>query len=168
MSRTVSRKSRPVINRGAKYKPEMVANLCIERLTFDCRSNPTANTPKLMIIEAILFSTFFTAALGYPYWQFTRHREPVYDDHEPSSREIRESPLYRVFRNSVLKRDNFQCIWCHSENNLEVHHLYSFASFPEGRFDIKNAITLCRSCHTQTPNYGSKEKAFSQQIINSR
>ncbi len=121
-----------------------------------------------MLMEAILFSTIFTAALGYPYYRFTRPKpEPMYDDHEPTSREIRESALYRAFRNSVIKRDNFQCIWCHATNNLEVHHLYSFASFPELRFDIKNCITLCRSCHKQTPNYGSKEKAFSQQIINS-
>lgn len=115
-------------------------------------------------MEAILFSTIFIAVIGYPYWRLTRKIESVYDDHEPSSRELGESPLYRIFRNSVLKRDTFQCIWCHSENNLEVHHLYSFASFPEGRFDIKNAISLCHSCHLQTPNYGSKEKAFSEKL----
>ncbi len=117
-----------------------------------------------MIMDAILFSTFFTAPVGYLYWRFTRRRQPVYDDHEPSSREIRESPEYRQLRITVLKRDNFQCIWCHSEHNLEVHHLYSFNSFPEMRFDSRNCITLCHRCHTQTPNYGSKEKAFSKQL----
>ncbi len=117
-------------------------------------------------MEAILFSTVFTAALGYPYWRFT-HRKPhveFIDDHEPTNHEIRQSPEYREWRIAVLKRDNFQCLWCKRTDNLEAHHIYSFASFPELRFDIKNGLTLCRSCHLLTPNHGSKEKAFSQQL----
>lgn len=119
-----------------------------------------------MIMEAILFSTAFTAALGYPYWRFTKWRkQPEFiDDHEPTNQEIRQSPEYRAWNIAVKKRDGFQCIWCHSEYNLEAHHLYSFNSFPELRFDIKNGITLCHDCHKLTPNYGSKEKAFSQQL----
>jgi 5-methylcytosine-specific restriction endonuclease McrA len=120
-----------------------------------------------MPIEAILFASAFTAVIGYPYWKLTRlsgASAEYVDDHEPTSQEIRESPEYRAWRNSVVRRDGFQCIWCHATNNLEAHHIYSFASFPEGRFDIKNGITLCRDCHKLTPNYGSKEKAFSEQL----
>jgi hypothetical protein len=117
-------------------------------------------------MEAILFSTIFTAALGYPYYRITRPK-PVYIDDEPTSREIRQSPEYRAWRNAVLRRDNFQCVYCKATDNLEAHHIYSFASFPHLRFDTMNGLTVCRYHHTLTPNYGSKEKAFSQQIINS-
>ncbi len=117
-------------------------------------------------MEAILFSTVFTAALGYPYWRFT-HRKTEHefvDDHEPTNHEIRQSPEYREWRISVLKRDGFQCLWCKRTDSLEAHHIYSFASFPELRFDIKNGISLCSECHKLTPNYGSKQKKFDQRI----
>lgn len=123
-----------------------------------------------MIMEAILFSTVFTAAIGYPYWRFTKGWGQIatpLDDlntHEPTNQEIRQSPEYRAWNYAVKRRDRFQCIWCHSTDNLEAHHLYSFASFPELRFDIKNGISLCHDCHKLTPNYGSKEKVFSKQL----
>ncbi len=124
-----------------------------------------------MIMEAILFSTLFTAAVGYPYWRFSKWRtapEVELVDHEPTNQEIRESPEYRQLRITVLKRDKFKCVFCDETQNLEVHHIYSFASFPAGRFDPMNCLTLCRYHHKLTPNYGSKEKAFSRQIINSQ
>lgn len=117
--------------------------------------------------ELLTISFIFSGWYGvYKY----RNRTPkieVIDDHELTNQEIRQSPEYRAWNIAVKKRDGFQCIWCHSEYQLEAHHLYSFNSFPELRFDIKNGITLCHDCHKLTPNYGSKEKAFSQQIINS-
>ena len=119
-----------------------------------------------MIMEAIIFSTVFTAAIGYPYWRIKRHlKTPEYiDANEPTNQEIRQSPEYRAWNVAVKKRDGFQCIWCHSEYQLEAHHLYSFSSFPELRFDIKNGITLCNFCHRQTPNYGSKQKQFDARL----
>lgn len=123
-------------------------------------------------MEAILFSTVFTAAVGYPYWRIRKYlTKPadllILDNYEPTNQEIRQSPEYRQLRITVLKRDGFKCVFCNETQNLEVHHIYSFASFPEGRFDPWNCLTLCRYHHSLTPNYGSKEKAFSQRIINS-
>lgn len=120
-------------------------------------------------MNAVLFVTLVTILIGIPYYKISKHftlsNEVALD--EPTNAEIRQSPQYRQWRDQVVKRDEYRCIWCKSKYNLEAHHLYSFAGFPELRFDIKNGITLCHSCHLQTPNYGSKEKAFSQRLINS-
>jgi 5-methylcytosine-specific restriction endonuclease McrA len=107
-----------------------------------------------------------TIILGYPYYRLTHRTKitPVIDEHEPTNQEIRQSPEYRAWAIAVKKRDNFRCVFCGSEQNLEAHHIYSFASFRELRFDLFNGLTVCRECHKKTPNYGSKEKAFSQQL----
>ncbi len=114
-------------------------------------------------MEAILFSTIFTAALGYPYYRITRPRpEPIYDDHEPTSREIRESPEYRAWRIAVLKRDKFKCQWCEATTDLEVDHIYPLAYFPELALEVTNGRVLCNFHHKQTFTYGSKGKNYKE------
>lgn len=119
-----------------------------------------------MIMEAILFSTVFTAAIGYPYWRIKKWttKEPV----ELTNQEVRQSAEYQVWRKSVLKRDGYMCVWCRATKNLEVDHVYPFAYFPELRFDIKNGRTLCAPHHKETITYGTGSKKFYQQIINSK
>lgn len=119
-------------------------------------------------MEAIIFAAIFTVIIGYPYWlitkRFIKPSDPLELPDEPTNQEIRQSPKYRQLRITVLKRDKFKCVFCDETKNLEVHHMYSFASFPELRFDPNNCITLCQYHHKLTPNYGYKEKAFSQQL----
>lgn len=67
----------------------------------------------------------------------------IYD----SNRKIRNSPAYRKFKKSVLKRDGKTCQYCTSQTKLHVHHIKPFAKFPKLRFDINNGITLCQKCH---------------------
>jgi hypothetical protein len=116
-------------------------------------------------MDGIILFVLFTGTASYSYYKFT-HRKPKveYAGHEDVSPDLRNTVEYRNFRIEVLKRDDFQCIWCKATNNLEVHHWYSYSSFPDGRLDPKNAATLCSDCHKLTPNYGSKERAFSQQL----
>ena len=56
---------------------------------------------------------------------------------------------YRTVRKSVLKRDNYTCQCCgrKSEKGMRVHHLNSFATHEEERYDLNNLITLCEHCH---------------------
>jgi 5-methylcytosine-specific restriction endonuclease McrA len=83
---------------------------------------------------------------------------------DPTNSEIRQSAEYREWRNAVLRRDNYTCIFCKSKFSIEAHHIYSFAGFPELRFDMTNGLSLCRKCHQLTPNYGSKQKQFDQRL----
>lgn len=57
----------------------------------------------------------------------------------------------RQFTRSVLARDNFKCVRCGAINtgkrSLHAHHLKPWAGNKELRFDLSNAVILCRKCH---------------------
>jgi hypothetical protein len=55
------------------------------------------------------------------------------------------SGYYLDKRNFVIRRDNHQCVWCRSTENLEVHHLtYRFVATD---YEEVLMITLCHDCH---------------------
>lgn len=83
---------------------------------------------------------------------------------------IRHSIKYKEWREAVFKRDNYTCQCCgdNKGHNLQAHHKYDFAEYPDLRFDINNGITLCDKCHN--PNvigsfhhtYGTKNNTPEQ------
>lgn len=77
-------------------------------------------------------------------------------------KEIRMSLKYKIWREKVLKRDNYTCKICKKRNNLQADHIKSFTYFPKLRFVISNGRTLCKKCHKKTDNYGEKAKKFKQ------
>ena len=101
-------------------------------------------------------------------------------DSQESPQEIKEArKAYptKLWRESVMERDGYVCQECGATEDLEAHHIKSFAEYPELRYDIDNGITLCHKCHnmlhfankkeTQTESNGSKPKqteAREQQI----
>ncbi len=63
---------------------------------------------------------------------------------------LRKSKEYRHWRNTVLERDGFRCRKCHKYiKRLDIHHIFSFTLYPELRFDVRNGLSLCASCHTK-------------------
>lgn len=59
----------------------------------------------------------------------------------------------------VFERDNFTCQFCEVRGvYLTVHHIKSWANFPELRFVVDNGITLCEECHKLTDNYKGRNK----------
>ncbi len=56
---------------------------------------------------------------------------------------------YRQWRSMVIERDNAECRSCGATENLEVHHIKSFAKHPELRTDLLNGVTLCHECHQE-------------------
>lgn len=66
----------------------------------------------------------------------------------------RNNYTYRKWRQAVIGRDK-KCVSCGVQDNLQAHHIKSFAKFPLLRFDLSNGITLCEECHK---NYHRKEK----------
>lgn len=72
---------------------------------------------------------------------------------------IRKSVQYKIWRDSVFKRDNYTCVICGSKGRyLNADHIKQFAYFPELRFDVSNGRTLCVLCHRETDTWGRKEK----------
>lgn len=90
------------------------------------------------------------------------------DNATVKQRGIRWTYEYRIWRQSVLKRDDYQCQMpeCNKDYNLQVHHIETMKNRPEYIFEISNGITLCKNCHL---SIASKEQDYEQlfkEIIN--
>lgn len=89
---------------------------------------------------------------GKKHWNWKGGISPIYDI-------IRKCFKYRKWRELVYKRDNYTCQECGQfGGNLCVHHIKSFAFFPELKYEQDNCITLCNECHKNTDNYLGKAK----------
>lgn len=62
---------------------------------------------------------------------------------------LRHSAELKRWRYDVYSRDAFTCMHCGDDRggNLNAHHIFPFAEYPELRFDVRNGITLCDVCH---------------------
>ncbi|MFA7192405.1 MAG: HNH endonuclease signature motif containing protein [Candidatus Paceibacterota bacterium] len=74
----------------------------------------------------------------------------------PINLALRNSLEYKLWRESVFKRDKFCCVLCgdSTSGNIEADHIMPFSTYPELRFDIDNGRTLCKPCHRKTDTYG--------------
>lgn len=67
---------------------------------------------------------------------------------------IKNSLEYKLWRESVFKRDNWSCKKCKVRGGmLHPHHIKSFAHYPLLRFKVENGVTLCKGCHKKTDTY---------------
>lgn len=83
----------------------------------------------------------------------------------PINQQIRTSFEYKLWRESVFKRDNWTCIWCGQQGGkLNADHIKPFAYFPELRFAIDNGRTLCIDCHRKTETYANNYKKLIKKI----
>ena len=61
----------------------------------------------------------------------------------------RTSAQYKDIRNKTLKRDNFECVVCSSNERVVAHHLDGFDKHKDKRFELDNLVTLCGDCHKE-------------------
>jgi 5-methylcytosine-specific restriction endonuclease McrA len=62
--------------------------------------------------------------------------------------DLLKDPRWQIKRESILKRDNYTCQECGSnEKLLHVHHKYYDANTPPWEYPANSLITLCRTCH---------------------
>ena len=65
---------------------------------------------------------------------------------------LRQTPEWKNWRKDVFTRDNFTCQECKIVGGyLEPHHIVPVRNNDVNQlFNLKNGITLCRSCHQKT------------------
>lgn len=74
---------------------------------------------------------------------------------------IRKSKEYVNWRNFIYKKDFWTCRYCGgkcSNGDIVAHHIMQFSEFPKQRLNLKNGITLHRSCHTKLHSIIKKYK----------
>jgi 5-methylcytosine-specific restriction endonuclease McrA len=67
--------------------------------------------------------------------------------HRTQRDEERDTEQYREWRSAVLLRDKGTCILCGEVKNVQAHHIERWADNPERRYDVKNGVAICVSCH---------------------
>lgn len=76
---------------------------------------------------------------------------------------IRRSLKYRLWRESVFKRDDYTCQFCNVRGGkLHADHIKPFSLFRELRFVLENGRTLCVECHRKTDTWGSKALSYQE------
>ena len=55
--------------------------------------------------------------------------------------------LWLQFRSIILLRDNYKCIRCNSQIELNIHHIIEQSENISLKFYAPNCITLCKECH---------------------
>lgn len=70
-------------------------------------------------------------------------------DRKYSNSNKRYCPEFREWKKAVLARDGKICLICGTRENIEIHHLNAWFSFPNQRFDPNNGVVLCEKHHTE-------------------
>ena len=117
-----------------------------KKAMYICEKHPTK-------IQRVQYSNFILHDHGCRFcYEENRPRgenHPSWKGTTPEYEQIRKSREYIAWKVSVLRRDKHTCQCCGSKKNkkLRVHHINSFANFPDLRLEVFNGITLCEDCH---------------------
>lgn len=83
----------------------------------------------------------------------TEERKTTKKKKQNKLKNITSSKEYKLFRESILQRDNYKCTMCGSDFRLQVHHIKPKSKYPELIMDKDNCITLCILCHSKTESF---------------
>ena len=80
------------------------------------------------------------------------------------------TPEYMKARETVLKRDNYQCQDCgyNIKRYLQVHHIKKWADYPTLRYIPGNMITLCKECHKKIWAKEEEWEGYCMQLLNKK
>lgn len=86
----------------------------------------------------------------------------------PLNQLLRNSSMYKIWRELVFLRDNFtcqnvNCSYCQNKQGIIIHphHIKSFVEYPELRFVLSNGITYCKEYHLES----GLHKKFKNEVI---
>ena len=55
--------------------------------------------------------------------------------------------IRKQFKDSVLKRDKYKCVFCEETKELDAHHITDRKEMLNGGYVLSNGITLCENHH---------------------
>lgn len=80
-------------------------------------------------------------------------------DKSLTSEDHAQRQAFKTVSKEIYKRDSHTCVLCSNTHcMLNAHHIETWASAPDLRFDKDNVITLCLSCHKKVHD-GNYNKA---------
>lgn len=82
----------------------------------------------------------------------------------PSTKKERTVFHHQKLHTQCFEKANFTCNICKQRGGkLNAHHLDSWKSYPEKRFDLNNLVCLCEKCHKEFhAKYGFKNNTKEQ------
>jgi hypothetical protein len=82
----------------------------------------------------------------------------------PERQRLYKQGKWQEFVQQIYTRDGFHCVKCNHAHTgprtLHCHHIQSWATNPDLRFDLDNCITLCSVCHNWVHSKANTEKAY--------
>lgn len=97
-------------------------------------------------------------ARGVKYWGLRGEHNPMYgrfgkdnpnyiDGRTPERQRVYSRTFWKQIVVVVKQRDGNRCVRCGTSEALGTHHLKSWKSCPEARYDLAQIVTMCKSCH---------------------
>jgi hypothetical protein len=65
----------------------------------------------------------------------------------------------------VISRDNGTCQVCGSKEQLQAHHIKSYADHPDIRWDVENGLTVCFTCHLKIHSAANENSVNSGEAL---
>lgn len=99
------------------------------------------------------YNTYCSRECQHKGWSilYSGKNSPIYNHNKTLEERLIERKYveYYEWRRYVYEKDNYTCRCCGDSKggNLVAHHILNYSEHDELKTDIKNGITLCKTCH---------------------
>ena len=94
-----------------------------------------------------------------------RHEGENHPNWKPETRRKQRRGKHGSWADKVMSRDNGTCQVCSSKEQLQAHHIKSYADHPESRWDVENGLTVCFTCHLKIHSAANENSVNSGEAL---